>query len=231
MDSFFHRELGAAKDSISAIRPVEGDHGSGDQRDSVADGRAPPDAETDGDPLADADAAPDRVSRSDRKAGAAGHRPARVRVCGHTRAGDRGNRRCGGEEQKTEKARTKEEIGITMGIVRHKENAMPRKVKLFAAGLLLAVIGIACVAMAGKSAHAEWDRTYMAYDGNSWSMSEEGVLKIESDEGWLDYLKYSITDYSISFVPEEINELVIGKDVTNLRMYNLPYELPMDWLH
>ena len=103
---------------------------------------------------------------------------------------------------------------------------MPRKVKLFAAGLLLAVIGIACVAMAGKSAHAEWDRTYMAYDGNSWSMSEEGVLKIESDEGWLDYLKYSITDYSISFVPEEINELVIGKDVTNLRMYNLPYELP-----
>ena len=103
---------------------------------------------------------------------------------------------------------------------------MPRKVKLFAAGVLLAVAGIACVAMAGKSAHAEWDRTYLAYDGNGWSMSAKGVLTIESDEGWLDYLKYGITDYSISFVPEEINELVIGKDVTNLRMYNLPYELP-----
>ena len=103
---------------------------------------------------------------------------------------------------------------------------MPKKVKLFAAGLLLAVVGIACVALFVREAHADWDRTYKAYDGNGWSMSANGVLMIENDEGWLDYLKYGITDYSISFVPEEINELVIGKDVTNFRMYNLPYELP-----
>jgi len=91
---------------------------------------------------------------------------------------------------------------------------------------LIGLITMLCVLCFSGQTHAEWDRTYKAYDGDGWSMSAKGVLTIESDKGWLDYLKYGITDYSISFVPEEINELVIGKDVTNFRMYNLPHELP-----
>ena len=110
MDAFDRRKLGSAEADHSARRGTERYHGSGDQRDTFADGHASPNAETDEDTLANADAAPDRVARSDRKAAAAGHRPARVRVCGHTRADNRGNCRCGGEEKEEKKARVKEEI-------------------------------------------------------------------------------------------------------------------------
>ena len=116
MDALDRVDLGAAKDTVSARRPDKGDHGiryqhnagTDEHAESVANSK--PDAETDGDAVANADAATDSVPCGNSEDGAAANRPARVRVCGHTRAVDRGNRGCGGEEQKTEKARAKEEV-------------------------------------------------------------------------------------------------------------------------
>lgn len=93
-------------------------------------------------------------------------------------------------------------------------------------GLFLAIIGIACVALFAGKAHAEKDRTYEPHDGNGWSMSANGVLAIESNEGWIDFLRYGIGDDFIALAQDEVNELVIGKDVSSFRMYNLPHELP-----
>jgi hypothetical protein len=53
-------------------------------------------------------------------------------------------------------------------------------------------------------AHAEWDRTYEQYDGNGWSMSADGVMTIESNEGWIDFLRYGIIDYFNWFIPEKV---------------------------
>jgi len=103
---------------------------------------------------------------------------------------------------------------------------MPKKAKALIMGLFLALVGIACVALFAGKAHAEWDRTYEQYDGNGWSMSADGVMTIESNEGWIDFLRYGIIDYFNWFIPEKVNELVIGESVTNFRMYDLPYELP-----
>ena len=74
MDALDRVDLGAAKDTVSARRPDKGDHGiryqynagTDEHAESVANSK--PDAETDGDALADADAAPDRVTRSDSEA-------------------------------------------------------------------------------------------------------------------------------------------------------------------
>ena len=95
---------------------------------------------------------------------------------------------------------------------------MPKKVKLFAAGLLLAVVGIACVAMAGKSAHAE--ETNSEQSGDGWSITANGVMTIESNQGWANCLKDGFED--------NVRELIIGKDVTNFRMYDLPYDVPTE---
>ena len=110
MDALFRRELGSAEVDHSTYRENQFLGGNNDECDTFADRPAPSNAKTDGDSVADADAAPDRVSRSGSETSAAACRPARVRVCGYTRAGDRGNHRCGGEEQKAKEARTKKKI-------------------------------------------------------------------------------------------------------------------------
>ncbi len=84
--------------------------GNNDSCDTFADRPASPNAKTDRDALADADAAPDSITCGNREGGTAAYRPARVRVCGHTRAGDRGDRRGGGEEQKAKETRSQEVI-------------------------------------------------------------------------------------------------------------------------
>ena len=96
---------------------------------------------------------------------------------------------------------------------------MPKKVKLFAADLFLALVGVACVVLVTASAKAlgGYD-DYKAYDGDGWSMSAEGVLTIESNQGWANCIRDG-------YKPE-VRELVIGKDVTYFRMYRLPYDLP-----
>ena len=93
---------------------------------------------------------------------------------------------------------------------------MPKKVKLFAAGLLLTLIGIACVAIAGKSAHAESD--YEPYNGDGWSITANGVMTIESNQGWWNAMKHGFQ--------QRVQTLVIGRDLTEFRIYDLPYDVP-----
>ena len=95
---------------------------------------------------------------------------------------------------------------------------MSKKVKLFATGLFLALVGVACVAMAGKTAHAE--ETYREQSGDGWSITANGVMTIESNQGWANCLKDGFED--------NVRELIIGKDVTNFRMYDLPYDVPTE---
>jgi hypothetical protein len=117
-----------------------------------------------------------------------------------------------------------------MGIVRHKENAMPRKVKLFAAGLLLAVVGVCCAFLFSASAHAEdednWEPgdPYPPIAGNGWSIDADGVMRVENDAGWKDYLANGpgdwIWEYDDGILDERVQKLVIGKDVTTLSIYD-----------
>ena len=97
---------------------------------------------------------------------------------------------------------------------------MPKKVKVFAAGLFLAIIGVVCVAMVATRAHAESSSygNYEAKSGEGWSMTSDGVFTIENDEGWVDCLK---NGYKV-----KVEKLVIGKDVTNFRMYEVSIEAP-----
>ncbi|MEN6636735.1 MAG: leucine-rich repeat protein, partial [Clostridiaceae bacterium] len=96
---------------------------------------------------------------------------------------------------------------------------MPKKVKQFAAGLVLAIVGVTCVVLVTASAKAlgGYD-DYKAYDGDGWSMSVNGVLTIESNQGWANCIRDG-------FKPE-VRELVVGEAVTYFRMYSLPDDLP-----
>jgi len=84
---------------------------------------------------------------------------------------------------------------------------------------LLMTIFIVCISIVCFSAQAlgGYD-DYDAYDGDGWSMSTDGVLAIESDQGWANCIRDG-------FKPE-VSELVIGKDVTYFRLYDLPNDLP-----
>ncbi len=95
---------------------------------------------------------------------------------------------------------------------------MPKKGKLFAAGLFLTLIGIACVALVPANAKAE--ETNHEQSGDGWSITASGVMTIESDQGWANCLKDGFED--------NVRELIIGKDVTNFRMYDLPYDVPTE---
>ncbi|MEA4913550.1 MAG: leucine-rich repeat protein [Christensenella sp.] len=84
---------------------------------------------------------------------------------------------------------------------------------------LLNAIFILCISIVCLSAYAlgGYD-DYKAYDGDDWSMSANGVLTIESNQGWANCIRDG-------YKPE-VKELVIGKDVTYFRMYSLPEDLP-----
>ena len=95
---------------------------------------------------------------------------------------------------------------------------MPKKVKLFAAGVFLALVGVACVVLATTSAKAE--ETYHEQSGDGWSITANGVMTIESNQGWANCLKSGFDGNPW--------KLIIGKDVTNFRMYDLPHDVPTE---
>ncbi|MEA4913549.1 MAG: leucine-rich repeat protein [Christensenella sp.] len=97
---------------------------------------------------------------------------------------------------------------------------MPKKVKLFAAGVFLALVGVACVVLATTSAKADGSQygDYEAHDGDGWSMTANGVFTIENDQGWVNCLK---NGYKV-----KVEKLIIGRDVRNFRMYEVSYEAP-----
>ena len=91
---------------------------------------------------------------------------------------------------------------------------------------LIGVVTLFFILSYSVQSHAEWDRNNESHDGNGWSMSANGVLTIDSNEGWIDFLRYGICDDFMWLAKDVVNELVIGKDVSSFRMYNLPHELP-----
>ena len=97
---------------------------------------------------------------------------------------------------------------------------MPKKVKLFAAGVFLALVGVACVVLVTASAKADGSQygDCEAEDGDGWSMSADGVFIVKNDQGWVDCLK---NGFEVN-----VKKLIIGKDVTVFRMYEVSYEAP-----
>ena len=98
---------------------------------------------------------------------------------------------------------------------------MPKKVRSLALGLFLALAGFACAALFADSAHAlgGYDE-YEPFDGDGWSITADGVMTIESNQGWVNCLKHGFRG--------NLWKLVLGKDVTSFRMYSLPDDLPTE---
>ena len=61
---------------------------------------------------------------------------------------------------------------------------------------------------------------YGPYDGDGWSVTADGVMTIESNQGWVNCLKHGYE--------KNVTKLVIGKDVTTFRLYELPFDLPSE---
>ena len=80
---------------------------------------------------------------------------------------------------------------------------MPKKVKLFAAGVFLALVGVACVVLVTASAKAEEANSDQEQTSLSWING--GVMTIKSDEDW------SLLETGHAYT---VQRLVIGKDVT-----------------
>jgi len=83
--------------------------------------------------------------------------------------------------------------------------------------MLLALVAVACVALFAGRARAE--EVDYAQSGDGWSISADGVMKIESNEGWLNCMLQGYNERPIV--------LVIGKEVTSFRLYNLPFDMPV----
>lgn len=81
--------------------------------------------------------------------------------------------------------------------------------------VLLAVAVFISLSTYQSTAHAE---DYTAHDGDGWSVTEDGVMTIESNRGWWNAMK---NGYIV-----RVNKLVIGKDLTEFRIYSLPYDIP-----
>ena len=104
---------------------------------------------------------------------------------------------------------------------------MSKKARSFALGLFLALVGIACVLLVGRKAHAEedeweWGDPYPPVSGIGWDISAEGVLTVENNAGWQDYLANGPGEwiYEYDSTAERVQKLVIGKNVTTLSIYD-----------
>ena len=88
---------------------------------------------------------------------------------------------------------------------------MPKKAKLLAAGVFLALTGILCLSLLPNPSLAETDIFGLdgPFDGDGWSLSADKTLTIESNQGWRNAMKHG-------FSPN-VNKLIIGKDLTDFR--------------
>ncbi len=81
----------------------------------------------------------------------------------------------------------------------------------FVRSLALILTWILCVSLFSTPSLAENDE-FRARDGNGWSLTADGVLTIENNSGWQDYLKNGAC--------EVINELIIGKELTEFSLFD-----------
>ncbi len=87
----------------------------------------------------------------------------------------------------------------------------------------IAIIGLLMlISPFNASSQAESDLfpVYGPFDGDGWSVTSDGVLTIESNQGWVNCLKHGYEKY--------VTKLVIGKDVSTFRLYDLPFDLPSE---
>ena len=59
---------------------------------------------------------------------------------------------------------------------------------------------------------------YEPFDGDGWSITVDGVMTIENNQGWWDAMKHGYEQH--------VYKLVIGRDLTSFRVYSLPYVSP-----
>ncbi len=101
----------------------------------------------------------------------------------------------------------------------YKEMQMNMNKRMVNRKWLVVFIGLLCFSLFLRSAYALGDYdVYNQYNGDGWSMSANGVMTIESDQGWANCIKHGYKS--------EVKELIIGKDVTIFRVYQLPNDLP-----
>ena len=93
-----------------------------------------------------------------------------------------------------------------------------RRLEHKASRCILLALTIILLVASNSSAHAETNTSFEPFEGDEWSLTADGVLTLENEQGWADCIKHGR--------PEQINKLVIGKDMTDFRLYLLPYELP-----
>ena len=84
----------------------------------------------------------------------------------------------------------------------------------FARSLALILTGVLCVS--SFSTHSLAEDEFDAREGEGWNVTTDGVLTIEDNNGWKDYLKHGAY--------ECINKLVIGKRLTKFYLYDDRYE-------
>jgi len=83
--------------------------------------------------------------------------------------------------------------------------------------ILFGVLFFACFLPVSR-AESSYYGNYEAKSGDGWSLTADGVFTIENDAGWVDCLKKG---FEVS-----VKKLVIGKDVTIFRMYEVSLEAP-----
>ena len=94
----------------------------------------------------------------------------------------------------------------------------------FVRNILLVFVGLFFVCLFCKSSLAE--DMPGTVKGVDWSLTPDGVLTIESDAGWQDYLRNGEGGWYWVFednLPERVQKLVIGKNVTKFSIYEPTY--------
>jgi len=84
----------------------------------------------------------------------------------------------------------------------------------FIRNILLVFAGMLCFSLFCTPSLAAGE--FRARDGNGWSLTADGVLTIENNAGWQDYLKDGPS--------LELNKLIVGKNLTKFYLYDEMYE-------
>ena len=87
-------------------------------------------------------------------------------------------------------------------------------IRRFTRNLVLILTGILCISL--FSVHSSAEDEFDAREGEGWNVTTDGVLTIEDNNGWKDYLKHGAY--------EDVNKLVIGKRLTKFYLFDDMYE-------
>ena len=80
--------------------------------------------------------------------------------------------------------------------------------------ILFVIVGLLCAGLLPAASLAEEE--FRAEQGKGWNLTADGVLTIESNGGWKDYLKDGQN--------LDLNKLIIGKNLTKFYLYDEMFE-------